>query len=555
MGKDNLNGFGFDDLYEDISSSSRKIQEYEDIVSDSHLKTDNSESFVLSDFSKRRYVKRRHGLAGVADRIKFWWQTMSKKKKKVVISIASVFLVFAMLLSWFFIYWRYNYNPITGDPDELGFENVINDNVINIALFGIDTRSEDSFKGNSDSIMILSLNTETKKVKIISLMRDTFVPIEKGGKTTYGKINSAYGTGGPELAIKTINQAFNLDISEYATVNFFGMTDIIDAVGGIPVTITPDELTWKGNERPNLNGCMQEICANLGLNPSKYYINTPGEHHLNGVQAVAYARIRYCTNVWGTTNDYGRTDRQRYVMEQLFNKAVTLKKTEYAKLAKALIPCSETSLSYSQIMGLAVNILLHSPSFEQARMPQTEFLIPFRYSGYGSVVYFDIDYAAKVIHSLIYDDVSIEEYVEANGIEKNDWFGKRGSASSGNTTQNKPTQNNPTQNNPAPSPSVDASDTQNPSNDVSSSASSETQSDDSDSDQTSSNTSSSDDTSSKPDSENDSSDSSVTSSGSNSNSDTSSVNSNVSSDTNSSVEDNSSQGDDVAAENQRGKMR
>lgn len=436
MDKDSSFGFGFDDSYEDIvSSTSKKIEEYEDIVSDSALKPDNAENFVLSDFSNRRYIKRRHGLAGVADRIKFWWQTMSRKKKKIVISLASVFLVIAMLLSWFFIYWRYNYNPITGNPDELGFENVINDKVINIALFGLDTRNENSFKGNSDSIMILSLNTQTKKVKIISLMRDTFVPIEKNGKETYGKINSAYGTGGPELAIKTINKAFDLDISEYATVNFFGMTDIIDAVGGIPVTITQDEITWKGADRPNLNGCMQEICANLGLDPSKYYINTAGEHHLNGVQAVAYARVRYCTNVWGTTNDYGRTDRQRYVMEQLFNKAVTLKKTEYAKLAKALIPCSETSLSYSQIMSLAVNILLHSPTFEQSRIPQTEFLIPFRYSGYGSVVYFDLDYATKVIHAMIYDDISMEEYIETNGIEKNDWFGKRGVSSSGSSSK------------------------------------------------------------------------------------------------------------------------
>ena len=432
MEKDNSYGFKFDDSYEDIvSSSSKKIQEYEDIVSDSHLRPDSAESFVLSDFAKHRYARKRHGIAGMFDRTGMWWASLTKKKKKVFITLTSIFLVVAILLGWFFSYWRYNYNPITGDPDELGFETVINDNVINIALFGIDTRSEDSFSGNSDSIMILSLNTETKKVKIISLMRDTFVPIEKNGKLTYGKINSAYGSGGPELAIKTINQAFDLDISEYATVNFFGMTDIIDAVGGIPVTITQDEITWKGSDRPNLNGCMQEICANLGLDASKYYINTAGEHHLNGVQAVAYARIRYCTNVWGTTNDYGRTDRQRYVMEQLFNKAVTLKKTEYAKLAKALIPCSETSLSYSQIMGLAVNILLHSPTFEQARMPQTEFLMPFRYSGYGSVVYFDLDYATKVIHAMIYDDMTLEAYVEANGIEKNDWFAKRGVASSG----------------------------------------------------------------------------------------------------------------------------
>jgi len=122
----------------------------------------------------------------------------------------------------------YNYNEIEKKPEILGFETVKDKRIINIALFGIDTRTADSFSGRSDTIMILSINTGTGKIKLISVMRDSLVPIPKESGTSYNKINSAYATGGPELAIKTLNTIFDLDISEYVTVNFYKLADIID---------------------------------------------------------------------------------------------------------------------------------------------------------------------------------------------------------------------------------------------------------------------------------------------------------------------------------------
>ena len=163
-----------------------------------------------------------------------------------MISWTSVVLVLAIAGGAIRIIFNYNYNNITKNPDDLGFESIINDKVVNIALFGIDTRDPKSFKGLSDSIMIMSLNTETKKVKLVSVMRDTLVPITYNGKTTYNKINSAYSKGGPELAIKTLNTVFGLDISEYATVHFYGMSDIIEAVGGVDVQLMEGELDIYG---------------------------------------------------------------------------------------------------------------------------------------------------------------------------------------------------------------------------------------------------------------------------------------------------------------------
>ncbi len=405
MGKNNELNFDFNEF-----------DEFEDIVSDSGANQKNVD--IMSHSSSGRHYKRKsHSVSSRRKRA-------SKGKKRTIILLTSIVLVLAILVGWFFYYWRYNYNPITDDPEELGFENIIDKDIINIALFGIDTRNKNTFKGNSDSIMILSLNTELKTVKIVSVMRDTIVPIEENGKVKYAKINSAYAKS-PELAIKTLNSVFDLDISEYATVNFFGMTEIIDAVGGIDATVVEDELKWKGTDHPNLNNCMDEICKNLGLDAKKYYINAPGDYHMNGVQAVAYSRVRNCKSVWGTNNDYGRTDRQRHVMEQLFNRAIKLDKSKYTKLAKALIPCTETSLSYAQILGLAFNMLLNKPTFYQARIPQDGWQMPFRWNGYGSVVYYDLDYVAKVLHSVFYEGKTVEEYVEENGVEKKDWFANR----------------------------------------------------------------------------------------------------------------------------------
>ena len=411
----------FEFLNEDIYSSAAE-EHYEDIVSDSGLKG-------------KHYAKKKRG-----NRLTLWWGRRKKWQKRTMIASLSVVLVFTLAAGIFLNIFDYNYNEITSNPEELGFETVIDKKIVNVALFGIDAREVGSFKGLSDSIMILSLNTETKKVKVISVMRDSLVPITYNGKTVYGKINSAYSKGGPELAIKTLNTIFGLDISEYATVNFYGMSDIIDAVGGIDVTLTEGELNAYGYEHGvkiewGLNGCIKEQCSYMGIDPSKHLVKQAGLQHLNGIQAVAYARIRHVANIEGTNDDYGRTDRQRYVMEQLFNKAVTLNKSQYINLAKALIPCSETSLSYSDIMGLAVNILLSSPTFEQSRIPLTEYQIGSKsVSGYGSCVYYDLDYASKLLKAFIYDDIAPEDYMETNGIEKNDWYANRYSSQGGSSS-------------------------------------------------------------------------------------------------------------------------
>lgn len=396
-------------------------KDFEDIISDSNMKRDEYVDLasMSSNYKSRRFKKKKRGFFGA---ISNWWKNSGKIQKATVISLLMVITILISGIVFVLTYFDYNYNKITNNPEELGFETIIDENVINIALFGIDSRSK-NFKGNSDSIMVLSLDTNDKTVKIVSIMRDSLVPINKNGKVTYKKINSAYASGGPVLAIKTINENFGLDISEYATVNFEGMIDIIDAVGGIEAELTKKEVVSIGTSGYALNGLIHDMCVRMGVDPEEHYITTPGKHHLNGVQAVAYSRIRKTANIWGTNNDHGRTDRQRYVMEQLFQKALKIDKSNYVKLIKALIPCSETSLSYSEIFDLATSILLKSPTFEQSRIPLQEYQMSTpNVKGVGSCVYYDLDYAKKIIHAFFYDDITPEDYIKQNGVEKNDWY-------------------------------------------------------------------------------------------------------------------------------------
>lgn len=351
-----------------------------------------------------------------------------KRARRMALLVLCCVLIVALIVAIIVVgisLWlpKYKYNPIdVSQPEELGFENQFSNQVVNIALFGLDGRKPDEFKGLSDSIMILSLNSETKKVKLFSVMRDSLVAIERNGKTTYDKINSAYLRGGPQLAIKTLNQNFKLDISEYVTVNFYGLAKIIDSVGTIDITLTEAEVSAHGtSHQSGINDYIEEICRYMNLDYTQYKVTAPGLIHANGVQAVAYSRIRYVKNIWGGADDFGRTDRQRYVMEQLFQKALTMSKTKYVSLAKAAAPYMETSLSYGEIMGLAFDILLKSPTFEQNRIPRYEFLMEAP-AAHSSSVYYDLNYAASVLQAVIYEDMTIDAYEELHPVEKKDWF-------------------------------------------------------------------------------------------------------------------------------------
>lgn len=339
-------------------------------------------------------------------------------RKRWAIAAASLLLALSVIfVACGSVLCQFNYNYVSLDDisnADLGISDnkPKTDDVINIALFGVDTRRSNSFKGLSDTIMILSIDKTNSKIKVTSVMRDSLVEIE--GRNP-NKINTAYSTGGAKLAIKTLNQNFNLDIREYVTVNFNGMIHVVDELGGITAEVTKAEMK-------DANKHIKYQARRMGVTPD--YIDEPGTQELSGMQAVAWARIRKVKTADGVTDDFGRTDRQRYVIEQLFNKLLKMKKSRYPSLIQTLLPYVETSLSYSDIIELASVLSVTGLNYEQARIPMKDYMISgnFKAGKVTATVYYNLEYASRLLYAFIYDDIDPETYIDTNGVVKEGWY-------------------------------------------------------------------------------------------------------------------------------------
>lgn len=231
--------------------------------------------------------------------------------------------------------------------------------IVNIAVFGIDGREDPEVIGDrSDAIMIASADFEHGAVKITSVMRDTFVWMEE--EDDYDKINAAYSLGGAETAIKTINQNFDTAITDYVTINFECMITMVNAVGGVEVTIDdPDVLYWT-------NQYLGDVNLNCGT--SSPIIEDLGTQTIDGSQALAYCRVRYAGN-----GDFDRTQRQREVFKQVILKALELNPLKQYALLQSVLPYVETSLSSDEITKYAANVMLmKGREFSQMQMPVSE---------------------------------------------------------------------------------------------------------------------------------------------------------------------------------------
>ena len=259
----------------------------------------------------------------------------------VFFSLLGVLMFTVSGVLWMFQYNRNDSLDALSDA-QLGVNEELGDDIINIALFGIDSRNLNSFKGLSDSIMILSVDKMHNSIKITSVLRDSVVPIEGRG---VNKINAAYSYGGPELAIKTLNENFGLNIRDYATVNFRGMADIIDAVGGIEVDLTEAE-------RNNANHHITWLSITSGI--SKDLIKKAGPQTLNGNQSMGLVRYRY-----GYADaDIGRVSVQRDFMMAALGQWASLK--NIPKLPQALnliLDNSVTDLNTANLTWLAQSVL------------------------------------------------------------------------------------------------------------------------------------------------------------------------------------------------------
>ena len=219
----------------------------------------------------------------------------------------------------------------------------------NIALLGIDSREDDYGVGNrSDCIIIASLDEKTKQIKLISVYRDTYMQIEEKGKQVLDKVTHAYAYGGAQNTLKALNTNLDLNITEYVTVNFDAVIAAVDAMGGITIDIDSSEIEY-------INDYIKSTSQSSGISSSA--ITKAGSQTLDGVQAVAYSRIRYTAG-----GDYKRTERMRTVIEAMLNKAKTLSISQLNKLIDTVLPRVSTNISGAEILGLVPSITSYSIS-------------------------------------------------------------------------------------------------------------------------------------------------------------------------------------------------
>lgn len=267
----------------------------------------------------------------------------AKNKKRIwlrvlIIVIVFVLIVFAGTVAAFFYYFGgLKTSKFTEDSKELGIsdDSKFNDTVTNIALFGIDAREEDKENGRSDTTMIASFDGVHKEIKLTSILRDSRVKIEGHGQD---KLCHAYAYGGPKLAVKTLNQNYNMNIKEYVTVNFTHMAQIIDKLGGLELTLTKEE-------RVAANGLIASTPELSYSEEIPEFKTNPQKVQLNGSQAVSYARIRKIDS------ESERANRQQIVMQAIFDKILAMNVLGYPQLIKDLLPFVQTSLSYQDMLG------------------------------------------------------------------------------------------------------------------------------------------------------------------------------------------------------------
>lgn len=321
-----------------------------------------------------------------------------KKIKPWMKVVLSVFVIIALVGGGAFSYTFYQLSKINttkisktnvdlGIKPKVPIEKENRNEIINIAFFGLDRRNADE-ASRSDSIMILSIDQKNKKIKISSVMRDTYVEIKDHGQT---KINHAYAYGGPQLAIRTLNENFNLDIRDYVTVDFFILEKLVDAIGGVNLDVKQDQIG-------QLNGLIAEI-AKIEKKPTTP-ITKSGLQTLDGLQVVAYSRIRHEAG-----DDYARTERQRMVLSAMLTKIQSLGVTQFPSFVSKILPFTETSMNSMDMVKLGTKVITsNTTTLEQARFPLDGYSTG---KTIGGIWYLVADMKATMdqIHKFIYEDI------------------------------------------------------------------------------------------------------------------------------------------------------
>lgn len=274
-----------------------------------------------------------------------------RQKRKLILVIVELIIVVFLLIGVFLMS---KFNLM--DRVDLNMDNIKNTNIskdtqeklddyTDIALFGLDNRDTGNYSyGNSDVIMIVSINNKTGELSMMSVYRDTYLDVSaKGKESKFRKANSAFNYGGAEQAVFMLNNNLDLDIDSYVAFDFDAVADAIDVLGGIEIDVTSSEVK-------TLNACIDE--NNYIMDTNAKHISGPGLQTLDGVQAVAYARIRSTAG-----GDFTRAERQRTVIASTLEKAKTSDLKTLNKLVDVVFPKIQTSMSAADMLSMVGSVM------------------------------------------------------------------------------------------------------------------------------------------------------------------------------------------------------
>lgn len=273
-----------------------------------------------------------------------------------------------------------------------------------IAVFGLDARDMETEKGHSDVVMLICINNETGDIKLCSVYRDTYTRDAMDEDGTYRKLTTMYWRDGALGALGALNMNFDLNVTDYISVNWYAVAKAIDLLGGIDIEVPESMMQY-------LNGYIQETRNATGLftDPDDFesdYIYTPGYQHLNGVQTVAFCRIRYIDS------DYGRASRQREVVSLLVEKAKTAKLSTLNSIADEVLGYVETNLEAGDVLRLLKAItrmnVADSEGFPFEKQSAT-------IDGASCVFPVDLETNVKELHAYLYGE---EDYDPSDTVKE-----------------------------------------------------------------------------------------------------------------------------------------
>ena len=269
----------------------------------------------------------------------------------------------------------------------------------NIALFGVDSTTGALTKNTrSDTIMIASINQETGECKLVSVYRDTYLNLSND---SYNKCNAAYAKGGPKQAINMLNMNLDMDIRDFVTVGFAGLTDSIDALGGVMIDVDDSEISHLNN---------YQLCIAEDLKRSYTPVKETGYQLLDGLQATGYCRIRYTAG-----DDFKRAERQREVLLAVADKAKQAKLTTLTETATSVFDEVYTSLDLSEIVDMLGDVGNYYIS-EHSGFPQEEMRATGTIGSKGScVIPLSLEDNVKWLHKFLY---GVDDYEPSSTVKE-----------------------------------------------------------------------------------------------------------------------------------------